>query len=105
MKRNNKYQIVQDGEVRWRLNIDLAKERGLSQETIAKIRDVHDRKLQVIDCMNAMDPKEDISFLLEGDKYLEECEYELQELWGFPLDSRMHKFWLRPQCTCPKMDN
>lgn len=103
--RNSAHQIVQDGQLRWRLNVDLAKEKGLTKEVIAKIRDVHDRKLQVIDCMEAMDPAEDMQFLSEGVKYLEECEYELQELWGFPKDARMHKFWLAPHCTCPQMDN
>lgn len=103
--RNSAHQIVIDGQLRWILNKEAAKRYELSKETIAKIRDVHDRKLQVIDCMTAMDPAEDMDFLSEGVKYLEECEYELQGLWGFKADPRFHKFWLTPHCTCPKMDN
>lgn len=36
---------------------------------------------------------------------LEELEYHLQDLWGFPRDSAYHKSWEYPGCTCPLMDN
>jgi hypothetical protein len=36
---------------------------------------------------------------------LEELEYYLQDLWGFPRNNYYHKFWEYPGCTCPKMDN
>lgn len=33
-------------------------------------------------------------------------EYTLQNLWGFPLDSRYHRYqWDIKGCTCPRMDN
>lgn len=35
----------------------------------------------------------------------EQTEFLLQELWGFPKDSKYHKFWEMSGCTCPKMDN
>ena len=34
-----------------------------------------------------------------------ECEYKLQEAWGFPRNAKFHKFWELPLCKCPKMDN
>jgi hypothetical protein len=38
--------------------------------------------------------------------YLEGIEYQLQALWGFPLDRNRHTWWLLlPGCTCPPMDN
>ena len=32
-------------------------------------------------------------------------EFSLQKAWGFSQDIKYHKFWDRPRCTCPKMDN
>ena len=43
--------------------------------------------------------------LMELAMDLQEVEFHLQELWGFPRDARFHKFWDYPKCTCPKVDN
>lgn len=65
-------------------NRDLAKQRGLSEDTISHIDFIHDK----------------LDFLLENAKYIEdqdeavetfrEAEYALQKLWGFSADSRYH---------------
>jgi len=32
--------------------------------------------------------------------------FELQKLWGFPLNFNFHTYWLQvPGCVCPKLDN
>lgn len=32
---------------------------------------------------------------------LAECEYDLQEAWGFEQDNRYHSYWYQvPHCTC-----
>lgn len=38
-------------------------------------------------------------------KNLTECEFEIQELWGFPRDIKYHRFWQAKKCTCAQMDN
>lgn len=65
-------------------NRDLAKQRGLSEDTISHIDFIHDK----------------LDFLLENAKYIEdqdeavetfrEAEYTLQKLWDFSADSRYH---------------
>lgn len=36
---------------------------------------------------------------------LDNVEEQLQNNWKFPVDSNYYRFWDRPHCTCPKMDN
>jgi hypothetical protein len=48
---------------------------------------------------------EDEVLLRSFAKDLELAEFELQKLWGFPEDSKFHRFWHTPKCTCPKLDN
>jgi len=35
----------------------------------------------------------------------ESNQFNLQEAWGFPKDSKFHRFWDIPACECPRMDN
>jgi hypothetical protein len=65
-------------------NMELAKQRGLSDETIEKINHIHDYLERTIDQLT-----------LDSDLYafadaVGEYEFELQELWGFSKDSRYH---------------
>lgn len=34
-----------------------------------------------------------------------QTQFDLQDAWGFPRDEKYHRFWDRPLCKCPKMDN
>lgn len=45
------------------------------------------------------------SELPQADKDYTDIEFKLQDAWGFPRDIKWHKFWNRPRCTCPRMDN
>jgi hypothetical protein len=37
---------------------------------------------------------------------LENIEYKLQKLYGFPLNKNHHRYWYTNNiCTCPKIDN
>ena len=39
-------------------------------------------------------------------KELENIEYSMQEIFGFPQNRNYHRYWLEiPTCTCPKLDN
>lgn len=83
------------------INEKLAEERGLNEETIKKIEELH---LKRKDYYNRMEiaPIEDLK---NWDYECEMLEYELQALWGFPQDNKYHEFWRRPRCTCPTLDN
>lgn len=83
------------------INKKLAEKMNLNEDIIKKIEELH---LKRKDYYNRMEiaPVDDLK---EWDRLLTELEYDLQELWGFPMDSKYHKFWERPHCLCPKMDN
>ena len=36
---------------------------------------------------------------------IEQINYDLQILWGFPTDRSHHKSYNLPHCTCPTADN
>ena len=63
----------------------LAKSRGLSEEDIQRIDNIHDHLEGFIeDCV--IKNKDESEALEEIEKW----EFLLQELWGFPLDSSKH---------------
>lgn len=67
-----------------------------------KIKALHSERLHLCDDMIKVKSK----ILLKAmDRRYTELEFKLQKLWGFPLDSKFHRFWDRPKCQCPKMDN
>lgn len=66
------------------------------------IKALHKSMMVVKEIMRDTD---DIVCLRSFDKWLTELEYMLQDAWGFERDSKFHRFWDRPKCGCPKMDN
>jgi len=38
-------------------------------------------------------------------KNIEDIEFKLQKVWGFPQDINFHRWFDVPKCICPKMDN
>jgi len=83
------------------INMKLAQERGLDEETIEQIgltqsflNDVlHDPSTLVAD-------PEDVPGCIE------ECEYKLQRLWGFEVNKDFHRYKFRVKwCKCPILDN
>jgi hypothetical protein len=66
------------------------------------INALHEVKEQIFELMET---ENDVNQLRHYDQQLEGIEFKLQELWHFPKDKKFHKFWKRPKCTCPKMDN
>lgn len=82
------------------INKELASKQNLSEETIEKIEELHMKRKDYYNRMKIAPTHE----LKRWDKACSELEYDLQELWGFPRDSRYHKFWERPRCCCPQMD-
>lgn len=84
------------------LNPNLVKKQNLSDEQITKITELHTEKRHLMDLMTKVDT---VSLLKYYANQIENIEFSLQELWGFPKDRNYHRFWDVPKCTCPKMDN
>lgn len=83
------------------VNLKLAKQFGLTENTIHKIEDLHRKREDYYNRM-LIAPESDLKV---WDKLCEELEFELQDLWKFDRNINFHKFWNRPRCLCPKMDN
>ncbi len=84
------------------MNLQLAKQRNLSDESIELIKDLHRQRTKLMGRAKRFKKADTIRRLAKEATAL---EYRLQEAWGFPLDARFHKFWLLPHCSCPQMDN
>jgi hypothetical protein len=82
------------------INYDLARERNLSEETVEAIEKLQAYRTQLGESYLAGK----IGALMYREAWTDN-EYELQALWGFPLDSNYHMFWDMAGCTCPRMDN
>lgn len=83
------------------INIELAKARNLSDETVTAIEQIHLRLSAILarPDMHAESPKKAVEIV-------ESLEYTLQLLWGFPVDKSFHSYWFKLKgCTCPKLDN
>jgi hypothetical protein len=87
------------------VNMDLVKELGITYEKVSKIAELHVKRIDIFNRMEALNPEKDYDQLRELAGLLPEIEYQLQALWGFPCDSRYHKWFTVPHCTCPKHDN
>lgn len=83
------------------INMQLAKERGLNKETVE----------QIMLCQGFLDDilnNPDILIESPNDipSCIEECEYNLQGLWGFKKSKKFHRYQYKVKwCTCPSMDN
>ena len=94
--------VVFKGIPRTRLSQRLITQKGLTQEYVDLIKMQHVRKLEIFDLMQVeISPK----VLKELATKVTRIEFELQKLWGFPLDKNYHRFWEVPACICPAMDN
>ena len=87
------------------VNFYLAKKQNLSDERVKMIESVHEVRNDVFALMKKLDPEKDKNTLNKLDKMCNKIEFHLQNLWGFEKNGYYHRFWDRPHCTCPKMDN
>jgi len=72
-------------------------DQQLCWENLERLKDLHVRRLEIEDAM------EDRSYVTTN--IWTEIQFQLQDAWKFPRDSRYHRFWDIPSCTCPKLDN
>lgn len=66
------------------------------------IKEKHEERL---DLEHEMKKTNDPGLLKLFDALYTLIEFELQDLWGFSKDIRFHRFWYRPKCSCPSLDN
>jgi len=86
----------------YRLNPNLVEQKKLSPAQVAELVEEHRYKLLVFElAKNTENP----SLIVELSDELTQIEYRMQRLWGFPIDSNYHEWYLFPKCKCPKMDN
>lgn len=75
------------------INMQLAKEMGLSQETIEHINSIHDKLEDLLSKVSE-------GFNQNRYETIEAYEYTLQELWGFPQDPSYHTWKKRYEFKC-----
>lgn len=86
------------------VNMQLAQERQIPDEDVAKIASLQAKRQRIEDRMKKLAP-ENVSKLRSLYRQWKDNEYELQSLWRFPIDSKYHKCFLLPHCKCPTLDN
>lgn len=86
------------------LNINLIKKQGLENniERIEQLKQSHIEKMMLFEQMKQTDDRIKLHELAGS---VEQLEYHQQYLWGFPLNSNMHRWFEVPKCACPKQDN
>jgi hypothetical protein len=82
-------------------NKELAMKRGLSPDEISQIDTLHEQR----ESLHLLMQDASLELLPLMDDVCRSIEFELQDAWHFPRDMNYHRFWDRPRCTCPKIDN
>ncbi len=94
--------LVKFKNIQYYLNDHLAQARNISDEVLARIVHWHKAKLAIFEKMSGTDDSVELKKLAQ---MVEDIEFTLQELWGFPRDANFHRPWDVPKCLCPKLDN
>lgn len=84
------------------INKKLAEELGLSEKVKFNINSLHKYRDRIFKRMEDSVDKEELRSL---DLTLDRVEFTLQRLWGWKPDRNYIKFWNRPKCRCPRLDN
>lgn len=83
------------------LNTELLIERDISPEKVKEMKKIHRRKETLFVKMRVSSGKE----LRRLAALVTECDFLLQDAWGFQRDESKHRWWDVPNCLCPKDDN
>ena len=84
------------------INMELAEKKGLSEETIERIEELHAERRAIF---KTAENTTRVALLKKMHNMWMDLERELQVLWGFEQDDNYIKFWEFPKCTCAKLDN
>lgn len=101
MDNNSKY-LVQYKDTKFLINEKLCLKQKISDATLYNIVQKHIQKLMIIEQMEETDDPQTLKDLAH---IITDIEFDLQELWGFPLDENFHRWYTVPKCLCPIMDN
>lgn len=95
------------GERMVKLSQELIEKQELHEGDIEKLLILHKKKMIIEEEMRKLSDPDmaERGTLRKYDKKLTQIEFALQAVWGFPQDENYHKFWERPHCKCPQMDN
>jgi hypothetical protein len=81
-------------------NLELAKQQGLTEDTITAINILHKRLDAILARPTMFSDEKDVARIVES------YEFVLQSLWGFSLDKNYHRYWFKvANCLCPELDN
>lgn len=84
------------------INKKLAKDRNIPDKTINEIELYHELRDFIHKRMGKTKSRKNLQTY---NKSLDIIEEILQELWGFDRNINYIKFWERPKCSCPHLDN
>lgn len=97
----DRYTLYIDDKPVLRLNLALIKKQDCL-ENVSAILEKHRERLEI---HVAMMETSDSTLLQLYDQMYTDVEFELQDLWKFERNANFHRFWERPKCGCPRMDN
>lgn len=95
--RNDIY-LVKYKKLRDRLDEELC-------EGISKLEPLKNCLLEKLKFYDEIENSSEGDDLTKYAKKLSDVEFNLQLLYGVDEDSKYHRFWETPKCTCPKIDN
>lgn len=85
------------------LNQNLIAKQGVSEENQDRLCELYDELEDLIELGNINPNIVEVRKVAED---IEQLEFELQRLWGFPQDANFHRYWLSlDSCKCGKRDN
>ena len=83
-------------------NLTLLKNNG-KEYNLEALKEVY---IKLFKTFEKMEQTDNPITLFRLNKYITELEFEMQELWGFPINEDNHRYWFMcPKYTCPQMDN
>lgn len=75
------------------------------EDNLGEIKRLHKIRLALVDFMEVLYDHEKYDMLRNVNDVYTELEFLLQDQWKFERNINFHRFWTRPGCTCPIMDN
>lgn len=97
------YAVIYKGKQALRLNARLVMQKGLTQEQLEIIKQLHVERLTIEECMESAASNTHLKYLFEE---WTQNQFALQRVWGFPEDINFHPSHRLPGCTCgAMMDN
>lgn len=91
-----------DGSYVTSLNGKLARKQKISAEDIEMLKDTHVIRALIFQAMYRTDNVDELKRLAW---MFDELEFLQQELWKFGRNSKFHRWFDVPKCSCPKLDN